>query len=106
MTESALCGSAEGADGRMEATRQSERLPRYGNGMPGVDGQRRQHGQERAAEVLLEEALLLLAGLLGAEQEDALGGEQRLDLLEEAAVLLVDQLVDARGHGGHASPRA
>ena len=74
--------------------------------MAGVDGQRRQHGQERAAEVLLEEALLLLAGLLGAEQEDALGGEQRLDLLEEAAVLRVHQLVDARRPPPPSSPRA
>src|SRR6266850_2361580 len=81
MTDSALCGSADGADGRMDA-------------------QRRQHGQERSAEVVLEEALLLLAGLLGAEQHDAFRGEQRLDLLEEAAVLLLHQLVHAVGHRG------
>ncbi len=55
--------------------------------MAGVDGQRRQDGQQRPAEVLLEEALLLVAGLLGTEQADPRGGEQRLDFAEKAVVL-------------------
>jgi len=42
---------------------------------------------------------LLLAGqLLGPQQHHALGLEQRLDLLQEAPVLLVDQLVHAPRH--------
>ena len=34
-TESAACGSGEGVEGVSEAIRQSERLPRCGNGWPG-----------------------------------------------------------------------
>ena len=74
----------------------------------GIDGERGEDGQEHAAEVVLEEALLLVARLLGPEQEDPLGGEEGLDLLQEAPVLLVHQFVHAGGHrgerlrGGHA----
>src|SRR5713226_7349380 len=89
MTLSVLCGRTEGTEARM-------------------DGERGEDGEEHAAEVVLEEALLLLARLLGPEQEDPFGGEERLDLLQEAPVLLVHQLVHAGGHrgerlrGGHA----
>ena len=84
-------------DGRHEAQRT---VAEVREGMARIDGQRRQHGQERPAEVVPEEALLLLACLLGAEEHDAFRGEQRLDLLEEAAVLLLHQLVHAVGDGG------
>jgi hypothetical protein len=69
--------------------------------MPEVDGERGEHGKEGAPEVFLEEALLLFVGFLGAEEEDALRSQQWLHLLEKAAVLLVDQLMDARDHRGH-----
>ena len=67
-------------------------------GMAGIDGQRRHHRQHRAAEVLLEEPLLITAEVLGPQQHDALGRQQRLDLLQEGPVLLVHELVDARRH--------
>ena len=35
MMESWLNGKPDGADGRIDATRHSERFPRYGNGCPG-----------------------------------------------------------------------
>ena len=46
------------------------------------------------------EGVLLVAQLLGADQEDALGGEERLDPVEKAAMLGFHQLVYARGHRG------
>jgi hypothetical protein len=67
----------------------------------GIDGQRREDWQHGAPEVLLEEPLLLAAEVLGPHQHDALGGQQRLDLLQEAPVLLVHELVNPRGHRGH-----
>jgi hypothetical protein len=60
-----------------------------------------EHGREHPAKVLREKALLLVAGLFGTEQVDALGGEERPDVLEEAAMLCADQLVDASRHRRH-----
>ena len=93
-------GSGEAVVARTEATRQRNAVAEVREGMPGVDGERRDDGMERPPEVVLEEDALLARGLLGADDGDALGGEERLDLLEEAAMLLVDQLVDAAGDGG------
>ena len=63
-----------------------------GEGMPGVDGERGHDRQQRPAEVVVEEPLLLGVQVLGAQDADPLGGEEGLELLEEAAVLHLDQL--------------
>ena len=81
--------------GRIEATRQRERLARCGNGCPGSMASGVTHGEQRAPEVLVEEAALVRVQVFGPQDPDAFGGEQRLDLVEEAPVLRADQLVDA-----------
>ena len=53
-------------------------------------------------EVLVEEPLLVRGGFLRTDQADALGGQERAEILEEAPVLGVHQLVDLlrdRGQG-------
>jgi hypothetical protein len=63
------------------------RLPRRANLGSGARGR----GQA-------EEAPLFFADLLRAAEEDALAGQERLDVVEETAVLSEHQLVDAFGH--------
>ena len=67
-------------------------------GLAGVNSQGRQDRKQAAAEVLFEKPRLILGHLLGAEQEDSFRRQQRLDLVDEAAVLLVHELADTRGH--------
>src|SRR5499425_2290798 len=69
--------------------------------MTEVDGERSEDRQQGAPEIILEELLLRLAGFLGPEEEDTLGGKEGLDFLQEATMLLVHQLVYARDHRGH-----
>src|SRR5262245_33815438 len=74
--------------------------------MPGIDRERRDDRVEDAPEIVLEERALLGRRLLRPDDRDALRGEEGLDLLQEAPVLLVHQLVDPshdgaeRGGGG------
>src|SRR5205085_9779900 len=49
--------------------------------------------------------LLLLTGLFGVQQDDTFAGEERLELVTEAPVLFVHQLVDARGDRSHSLHR-
>ena len=64
----------------------------------GIDGQRREHRQERAPHELLEVSALLRRASSGADDGDALAGERRLELFDPAAVLLLRELVRAGRH--------
>ena len=77
ITESALCGSAEGVDGRMETTRQSERFPRYGKGWPGSTASGVRTGSSvRRKYSSRKRSCSSLTPWGGAD--GSLGGEQRL----------------------------
>jgi hypothetical protein len=54
---------------------------------------------QRPAEVFLEEGSLLRCGLLRPHDGDALGGEEGLNFLEEAAMLIDHQLVNPARDG-------
>ena len=66
---------------RMEATRHSERLPRYGKGWPGSTASGVSTGSSVRRKYSSRNRCCSSLDLLGAQQHDALGGEQRLDLL-------------------------
>ena len=72
--------------------------------MAGVDGERRHHRQEHTLEVVLEVSRLLGVLPAGPNKVNALGGEARLQDLEEAAVLVLDEPVDLDGHRHHRLP--
>ena len=57
--------------------------------MARIDRQWGDDGQDRPLKVRVEEALLLGREIPRAQQAKPLGGEQRLELIEEAPVLLV-----------------
>ena len=67
-------------------------------GMSRVDRERRHHREERPVEVRLHDLGLLGGDLLRADDPDALRDQARLDVLEEAPVLLLDQRVHALRH--------
>ena len=69
--------------------------------MTEIHGEGREHGKEGAPEILFEESLLLFARLLGTEEMDTFGGEEGLDVFQEAAMLLVHQLVNAGDNRHH-----
>jgi hypothetical protein len=68
--------------------------------VPRVDRERRQDRQQAAAKVLGQELLLAAVDLLRPQQPDPLGGEPRREILQEALVLLLHELVAALGDGG------
>ena len=68
--------------------------------MPGVDRQRGEDRHERPPEIVLQEPLLLGGDLLGTDEPDAFRREDGPQLLQEAAVLGVDQPVDLVGDRG------
>ncbi len=70
-----------------------------GEGVAGVDRERRHHRQQRPVEVRLHDLDLLGRDLLRADDPDALGDQARLDVLQEASVLLLDERVHALGDG-------
>ncbi len=96
-----VSGSGDGALARSSATRQRARFARCGNGCPGIDGERREHREERRAEVALEErAPVAASSSLARNEPDSLRGQQRHEVLEEAPVLLLDEVVHrARDRG-------
>ena len=75
-----------------------------GKRMAGVHGQRGHHRQDSLTEVLVQIGLLRSTELLGLEDVDALLGELRADLVDEQAVLLVDQFVHPGRERGHHLP--
>jgi hypothetical protein len=91
-------GGCRGPDGGHDAERAVAQVRK---GMAAVDRERREDGHERVAEVVVEEAALLVADVLGAQEQNALVGEQGQDVLEETAVLLLHERVHVRGHGRH-----
>ena len=105
-------GERRGRQGRglahSEAGDQTEgAVHQMGERVPGIDGERRHHGEDRAVEVLGQHGRLLGGDVLRADEPHPLGGEEWLDVLEEAAVLLVHELVDAeRGGGAHLRRRS
>src|SRR5262245_4615734 len=68
--------------------------------MPGVDRQRGDDGEQRPLEVGVEKLLLVRRELHWIEQADPLAGEQRLELIEKAPVLLVTESTRALRDGG------
>ena len=70
-----------------------------GEGVTRVDRERRHHREERPAEVLIQDLGLLGGHLLRTDDPDALGDEARLDVRQEAPVLLLDERVHALGDG-------
>ena len=100
ITASAACGQDDGSVGRSDDD-QAERAVRPGAGTGG-------RGRSRAASPPGSSVRgstppgprLLRRDLLGADDPDALGGQERLDVLEEAAVLRLDQPVDPLGDRG------
>src|SRR5262249_8926120 len=69
-------------------------------GMARIDRQRRHDRQDGPVEIGVEELLLLGREIRRAHEADALGGEQRLELSQEAPVLLVAQAPSALRDGG------
>jgi len=67
-------------------------------GMSGVDRERRHHREERPVEVRLHDLGLLGGDLLRADDPDTLRDQTRLDVLEEAPVLLLDERVHTLRH--------
>ena len=57
----------------------------YGNGRPEPDGQRREDGEDLAAEALLERLALLVADVLARDDPDAVLRERGQQLLAQAA---------------------
>ena len=81
--------------------------------MAGIDREGRDDRNDRPVEVGIEVPPLLRRELGRAQQSDALGGEQRLELVEEAPVLLVAEPARALrdsgqglGRGEAVEPRA
>src|SRR5215475_5273224 len=63
--------------------------------MAGIDGERREGGQDGATEILAEILPLRLARLLRPQHHDAVGGEERPKLIQEVAMVLADELAEA-----------
>src|SRR5262252_8814881 len=63
--------------------------------MARIDGERREGGQKRATEILVEVLALRLARLLRPQHHDAVGGEERPELVQEVAMVLADELAEA-----------
>src|SRR5262245_8734104 len=74
--------------------------------MARIDRQRRHDRQQRLLEILVEESRLLGGELPRLEQVDALGGQERLELIEKAPVLLVTQPARSLRDGGERLSRA
>ena len=66
--------------------------------MTGVDGERREHREDPLLERLHEELLVVLVEVVPARQPHAVGGEGRHDLVEEQALLALDQRLHSLSH--------
>src|SRR5215475_11518963 len=62
--------------------------------MAGIDGERREGGQDGATEILAEILPLRLARLLRPQHHNAVGGEERPKLIQEVAMVLADELAE------------
>src|SRR5215467_13704552 len=65
-------------------------------GVPGIDGERREGGKYSPPEVVTEMVPLRVADLLRPEHRDAVRGETRLQLLQKIPMVLVDEPAEAR----------
>src|SRR5262249_33430684 len=98
-------GERRGLDGADRRDQAERAIAEVRKGMARIDGQRRDDRVQDAPEVVLQELALLARRLLRPDDRDALGGEEWLDFLQEAAMLLVDQLMDSTGDGGEGGGR-
>ena len=99
-TASDVVGSGDGARRRMEARTHSDRLPRYGKGWPGSTASGVSTGRSVRRKYSSRNWCCASAISLGRRMRDALGGQERLDLLQEHPVLEGGQLVHRGRHGG------
>src|SRR5215468_773435 len=65
-------------------------------GVSGIDGERREGGKDGPLEVFTEMVPLRVADLLRPEHRAAVRGETRLQLLQKIAMVLVNELAEAR----------
>jgi hypothetical protein len=90
-TDSAACGSGDGVDGVSEAIKHSDRLPRCGNGWPGSMASGVTMGRTVRWKCSSRNVSCAGVSSAGLSTTDSLGGQHRLELIEEAPVLLVAQ---------------
>ena len=63
-----------------------------------VDGERREHREDPLLERLDEELLVVVVEVVPARQPDAVGGQRGHDLVEEEALLALDERLDPLAH--------
>ena len=97
MTASEALGRMDGSVGLRDTTRHRARLTRWGKGWPGSIASGVTTGSSVRWKYASSDLDLLGCDLLRPDDPDALGDETRLDVLEEASVLLLDELVHALG---------
>ena len=86
-------------DGVAEEHRQVQREVRdVRERVTGVDGERREHREDPLLEGLDEELLVVLVEVVPPRQPHAVGGEGRHDLVEEEALLPLDERLDPLAH--------